>query len=65
MSAPDRATFYGGGAEGYEDYPAYLPIAGSCAERLLDGSECEYTRRTPPAAAAAERPLETLDSLMT
>jgi N-ethylmaleimide reductase len=22
LNAPDRATFYGGGAQGYTDYPA-------------------------------------------
>ena len=25
LAPPDQATFYDGGAEGYVDYPAYLP----------------------------------------
>ena len=29
LNVPDRSTFYGGGAEGYTDYPMLTPAAGS------------------------------------
>lgn len=30
LSAADRSTFYGGGAEGYIDYPSYSPVPEAC-----------------------------------
>ena len=33
LTEPDRATFYGGGAEGYTDYPALAHAAGHAAAR--------------------------------
>lgn len=29
LATPNRKTYYGGGAEGYTDYPAYDPAAAS------------------------------------
>jgi N-ethylmaleimide reductase len=32
LNWPDRSTFYGGGAEGYIDYPALEPLVTACVE---------------------------------
>jgi N-ethylmaleimide reductase len=33
LNTPDKATFYGGGAEGYTDYPALEPQHGVTCQR--------------------------------
>jgi N-ethylmaleimide reductase len=36
LNLPDRSTFYGGGAEGYTDYPTpTTPPARPCRDRLI------------------------------
>lgn len=33
LNVPDHATFFGGGAPGYNDYPALTPVARDAAKR--------------------------------